>query len=391
MKVLKFAINLVVAPLLLVLLCALAVFMIMGKKSPPAVPQKEVVISVAVSEVAPETANPTLETFGTTQSYFNTSVSSQVGGEIVEVSPAFEVGSSVEKGDWLAKINPADFEAALASRQAALASAQTALAEEETRSLLAREDWLAAGRSISEANDLTLRKPQLAAAKANVDSARAAVDQAKLDLERTTLRAPFAAIVNQRSASLGDVVSRGAKLGALIARERIQVRLPLTPSQASRVKLPNFGDKTSSLLATLTTPSIPNASWTATLNRVEPMIDPKNQSVYLIGEIENPFEDPNAFLPVGAFVSAEIHGAPIENVYRFAEASVVEDAFVWVVDEQSKLAKQPVEIVFSQRGQILTRIDSPLMPPPFKVLTLPLASLQEGQSVTAVQNTASSN
>lgn len=391
MKALKLAINLVVAPFILLLLCALAVIWVKGKKSPPAVPQKEVVISVAVSEVAPETASPTLETFGNTQSYFNTSVSSQVGGEIIEVSPSFEVGSSIEKGAWLAKINPADFEAALASRQAALASAQTALAEEETRSLLAREDWLAAGRSISQANDLTLRKPQLAAAKANVDSARAAVDQAKLDLERTTLRAPFTAIVNQRSISLGDVVSRGAKLGSLIARERIQVRLPLTPNQASRVKLPNFGDANSSLLATLTTPSIPNASWTATLTRVEPIIDPKNQSIYLVGEIENPFEDPDAFLPVGAFVRAEIHGAPIENVYRFPEASVVEDAFVWVVDEQSKLAKQAVEIVFSQQGQILTRIDSPLSPPPFQVLTLPLASLQEGQSVTAVQKTASSN
>lgn len=388
MKTAKIVVNLVVAPIVLVTFVVLAGLMIKSKKAPPSVPKKEVVISVSIRDIAPETITPLVRTFGTTQSYYSTLVSSQVNGEIVEISSKFESGGSLSKGEWLAKINPVDFESALAARKAALANAITALAEEETRSLLAKEDWLAAGKQLSDATDLTLRKPQLSAAKASVESARAAVQQAELDLARTVIRAPFDALVETRSASLGDVVTRGAGLGSLISRERIQVRLPLTPNQASRLKLPSFGQGDTSLSATVSTPSIPGISWKATINRVEPVIDTKNQSVYLVGEIEDPFEDPNAFLPVGAFVNAAISAEPIQNAYNFPEVAVIDDAFVWVVSPENTLAKQPVEIVFTQDGQILTHIDAPLYSPPLRVLELPLASFREGQPVTPISSQA---
>ncbi|EDY84777.1 efflux transporter, RND family, MFP subunit [Verrucomicrobiia bacterium DG1235] len=387
----KFTINIVAAPLVIALCAFIAVSLVKSKKGPPIIPKKEVVISVAVNLAQPETVTPIIQSFGNTQSYFNTSISSQINGEIIEISPAFEVGASVDKGQWLAKINRADFEANLASRQAAYATARTAYAEEQTRSLLAEEDWLAAGRELSEASDLTLRKPQLEAAKAAVESAQAAVAQAELDLERTSIRAPFDAIVNQRSASPGNVVSRGADLGSLIARDRIQVRLPLTPSQASRLTLPSFDSEASNLHATLTTPTLPGIEWDALITRVEPLIDPKNQSVYLVGEIKNPFENPDAFLPVGAFVNAAIRANPMEDVFKFPESAVVEDAFVWIVSPDNTLAKQPITIAFSQDGQIYARILEPLYNLPLKVLSLPLASLKSGQKVIAVLPDATSN
>ncbi|MBK1878840.1 efflux RND transporter periplasmic adaptor subunit [Pelagicoccus mobilis] len=384
MKNTKLIINLIGAPVLLVVMVALAVLMVKGRKAPPTFPKKEVVISVVVNEASPQTVTPVVQTFGTTQSYYSTLVSSQVGGEIIEMSPDFEVGNSLAKGDWLVKINPADFEANLASRRAALANAITALAEEETRSLLAKEDWLSAGKALSQATDLTLRKPQLAAAKAAVQSAKSAVAQAELDLERTTIVAPFDAIVDKRTASLGDVVSRGAGLGSILARERIQVRVPITPSQAARLRLPHFGENNDPLSATLTSPTIPNAEWEASIGRVEPLIDPRNQSVYLVGDIEDPFENQRAFLPVGAFVNVSISAEPINEVFTFREAAVVEDAFVWVVSPDSTLAKQEIDIVFTQEGQILAKIESPKFPFPLQALELPLASLKEGQKVKAI-------
>lgn len=384
MNIVKFLINLIVAPVVL-LFCGLIAFtLVKSKKAPPIVPKKEVVISVAVSHATPETVTPTIQSYGNTQSYFTTSISSQINGEIVEVSPAFEVGSSVAKGDWLIKINPADFQANLASRQASYATAQTALAEEETRGLLAKEDWLAAGRPLSEANDLTLRKPQLAAAKASAASAKAAVDQAQLDLERTTIRAPFDAIVDARSASPGNVASRGAALGSLIASDKIQIRLPLTPNQAARLKLPKTsGD---SLQAVLTAPTLPGTQWDARITRVDPLIDPKNQSIYLVGEVEAPFAQQNAFLPVGAFVNATISALPMQGVYSFPESAVVEDAYVWVVSPEGTLAQQPLEIAFTQNAQIYARIADPLYSLPLKVLDLPLASLKAGQKVIAEES-----
>lgn len=382
MNIVKFLINLLVAPLLLVLCGVIAFMMVKSKKAPPIVPKKEVVISVAVSHATPQTLTPTIQSFGNTQSSFNTAISSQINGEIIAVSPLFEVGNAVSKGEWLVKINPADYQANLASRQASYATAQTALAEEETRTILAKEDWLAAGRPLSEANDLTLRTPQLTAAKANAASAKAAVAQAQLDLERTTLRAPFDAIIDSRSASPGNVASRGAALGSLIASEKIQVRLPLTPNQAARLELPN-SPTSEALTAILTAPTIPGAQWQAKITRVEPLIDPRNQSIYLVGEVEAPFADRTAFLPVGAFVNASISASPISEVYQFPESAVVEDAFVWVVSPDDTLSKQPLEIAFSQNAQIYAHIPDPLYSLPLKVLDLPLASLKAGQKVVA--------
>lgn len=386
MKNARLITNLVAAPLLLVACFAIAMLMVKSRKTRPPTPQQEVVITVTYLPSDERTVTPTINSFGNTQSYFSTSLSSQVGGEIIEISPKFEVGNSIKSGEWLVKINPADYQANLATQQAALANAKRELAEEETRSRLAKEDWLTAGRSLEEANDLTLRKPQLEAAKASIESAAAAVDKAKLDLERTIIRTPFDAVIDRREASPGDILTRGGPIGSLIARERIQVRLPLTPSQASRLTLPRFGESSSALSAILTTPSLPQVEWRATINRVEPQIDPRNQSIYLVGEVMRPFDNPEAFLPVGAFVDASISGAPIEGIHVLPEASIVDDAFAWVVSPENLLAKQPIEIVFSQNGQILARIDEPLFALPLKVLDLPLASLRVEQKVKPVQS-----
>lgn len=384
MRTSRLIVNILGAPIVFAFLVGIAILLVKSRKGPPLFPPKDIVVNVATMDSVAQTVTPRIQTFGTTQAYLSAALSAQVGGEILEISPSFEAGNPVTKDEWLVRINPADYQATLANRQAALATARQTLAQEEIRSKLAEEDWLAAGRELANASDLTLRKPQLRAALAAVASAQAALDQANIDLERTTLRAPFDAIVSNRSASPGNVLTRGSPIGTLISKERIQVRLPITPSQAARIKLPR-GKNATPLQATLTTPSLPGESWTASVNRVEPAVDPKNQTLYLVGDIESPFEDPDAFLPVGAFVDAEITGQPIEGVHPLPEAAIVEDSFVWAVSPENTLIKQPISIVFSQSGKILASIENPVVEPPLQVLTLPLASFSEGQKVAAVK------
>ena len=385
MKVIKQLIKFLAAPLFIIVVALfISKIMIGSKKARPPVPRAEVSTRVAVMNSAPETVNPKLDTFGNTEAYLTAALSSQVSGEIMRIAPNFKTGKAVSKGDWLVDINRADYEATLASREATLATAQQALADEETRSQLAADDWIASGRDIVDASDFTLRKPQLTAARANVKSAQAAVQQAKLDLERTTLRAPFDAIIASRNTSPGNVVMMGTILGNLFARERIQVRLPITPSQATNITLPHFDSASTSLTATLTTPTLSGVQWKATINRSEPSVDPKNQTVYLIGEVEKPFENPNAFLPIGAFVNAIIEGNALENVHTFPEVAVVDDAFVWVVQPDNTLAKQPIDILFSQDNTILTRIEEPVYNIPLTVVSRPLASFKVGQPVIPV-------
>ena len=379
----KKILNLLLAPLILLVAVGLIVMLVKSRKTPP--PRKPVVAvpRVVIVESEPADAVPKISTYGNVRAYHETEVSGLAGGRIEAIAPDFDPGRAVKAGDLLAKIEEADYKSALAGRESALAAAKQTLADEETRSRIASEDWEASGRKLEDAPEFTLRKPQLASARAAVDAAQAAVEQALLDLERTSIRAPFNAIVQTRTASPGDVVTAGAPLGSLIARDKAELRLPLAPEQASRLALPLafVSSETKALHATLRDPNRPKLSWDAQVTRTEAAVDQKNQVLYIIAEIPRPFDDPESFLPVGTFVTAELDGAKLENVHRLPDAALIDDSYVWIVDPDAHLRRQPVERVSSGDGDFLARIAEPVAPLPLRVVTQPLASFREGNTV----------
>ena len=82
----------------------------------------------------------------------------------------------------------------LLQRQSELRQASADIELELGRQDLAKKDYKELEGTISsEYKTLVLREPQLNTARARVESAQAAVRRAELDLERTRIRAPFAA------------------------------------------------------------------------------------------------------------------------------------------------------------------------------------------------------
>lgn len=71
--------------------------------------------------------------------------------------------------------------------------------------------------------DLVLRQPQLRTAEARVASAEAAVEQAKLDLQRTSIKAPFTLQVIERLIDVGSQVAPGDDLGRLVGIEEFWI------------------------------------------------------------------------------------------------------------------------------------------------------------------------
>ncbi|WP_193214676.1 efflux RND transporter periplasmic adaptor subunit [Luteolibacter marinus] len=379
----KKAFNLLFAPLVVVLAFAGIQALVKARKDPPprvppvAVPHVTVIVS------KPEDAVPTVSSFGNVRAYYATTVSGQVGGKVESVAGNFEAGRAVAAGDVLAKIEDADFRAALSEREAAVSAAEQALADEEARSAIAREDWLASGREIDAAPAFTLRVPQLKAARAALEAAESAAGQARLDLERTGIRAPFDAIVESRDVSPGNVVAAGASLGTLISREKVEVRLPITPEQAARLDLPlAFVDGSGPpLSAVLKSPARPGGEWRATITRTEAAMDERNQVLYVIAEVPRPFDSGEGFLPVGTFVTAELAGATLPGVHRLPDTALVEDDHVWIVDASGKLRRQQVERLFSADGSFLARLVDPAAAPPLRVVVRPLASFRDGGDV----------
>lgn len=374
--------NVLLLPVIVLVAFLIVKMMIASKPERQTRTPPPVIPSVRYVETTPSNFTPTLWSYGNVRSYYDANISSQVNGEVLIIDPNFNAGNSVNKGDRLVEIDPANYRAAVAQAEANLATTQQALIEEIIRSELAAQDWIESGRKIEDATDLTLRKPQLGAAQAAVDSAQASLDKAQIDLKNTQIRAPFDAIVQSRDTSPGNYVNTGTSLGSLISKERAQVRLPLTPQQLQRIDLPQSHSETE-LSAILSSPTQPNTEWVAKITRTEPSVDQQNQVIYVIGEIEEPFKNEQAFLPVGAFVDARIAGKPIRGAHLIPQTALVEDQFVWVVRDDNTLSKTAVTRVVAEEQSFVIRFNE-MNERSFKVATRPLASFVEGQPVKPI-------
>lgn len=346
------------------------------KRPPVIIPQVDVITVKQQDHQSP------VLSYGTVQSYFETNITAQVSAKIVAIYDAFQVGVAVKKGTILAKLDPTDFEVALAQQKANLTVAKRTLAEEKIRAKQAAEDWLASGRKLSSASDFVLRKPQLAAAQADIDSIGAAVEKAQADLDRTILRAPFEAIVSARSASLGNFATPQVTLGSLVATERAEVRLPLTAEQATRVLPPAQGNTLSQAIdITLTNPSLPDHQWPAKLTRVEPLLDAQSQVLYVIAEINRPFTATKHPLSIGTFVNATIPGKTISAAYKIPEAALINDAYIWGLDKENKLMRLPVSRLHSDKAHAFVRLQQEPSASSLRIVSRPLTNFRQGMEV----------
>jgi multidrug efflux pump subunit AcrA (membrane-fusion protein) len=181
-------------------------------------PQPRPVKEVHLQEVKVVLANPhtqavNVNTQGNVEPRRQIDVISQVAGTIVQVSPQFASGGFFAKGSELVQIDPRDYQVALARANAALLEAEKLVAGERGLARQAAREWRDLGNG--DANDLFLRKPQLAAAEAQVAAAKAERDHARLNVERTQITLPFAGRVRNTWVDLGQFVGMGTKIATV--------------------------------------------------------------------------------------------------------------------------------------------------------------------------------
>ncbi|MGJ8655244.1 MAG: efflux RND transporter periplasmic adaptor subunit [Akkermansiaceae bacterium] len=373
----NFIIRVVVSFALLFGAYELGQWLISGKEEPKG--KKPVVVIPTVTTLRIDKSNhqPEVVSYGNVQSYFETNLTSEVEGKIILVSKNFRVGKMVQEGEVLAMIDDTDYQAALATQKANLILQERNLAEEEVRSQQASEDWVASGRKLTTASSYVLRKPQLAAAESNIDSAKAAVKKAEADLERTKIVAPYAAIVTERVAALGNFANDNTSLGRLVATEKAEVRVPLTAEQMNQVQ---FSDKEKTVLK-LTMPSKSGLSWDAELSSLDPTIDTQNQVSYAIATVNDPYKSLEKTLPIGSFVNVALPAKEIKDAYKIPEAALVNDQFFWIVGEDDKLVKIEAERIQSSEGYAYVTAKSDLAGSEIQLVSRPLSTFRSGSQV----------
>lgn len=353
----------IILPIVILVAGVIAFIGFSSLKTPPEVKADvENIPIVAVENIVVTPITLHVNSYGIVKPKYETSLVAQVNGEIVELNAVFVRGGFVKKGQLLARIDPNDYHAALIDAQANMASARATLEKEVAQGKVAEREWnLITDTSPTE---LSLRKPQLAQELARVKSAQAAVLRAERNLQRTEIKAPYDAMIENRMIGLGSFVSVGTQIGKLLGTAIAEVRLPVADNQLqylidqghnARVKL-------------VGTYAGKNVEWLANIARSEGVIDNISRMTYLVAEIQNPYllpenladkngtgnTDVSNIVPLrfGAYVKAEILGMKIENASILPRYLVVGDK-VALLDSDSKLHYATIDIVRQQGADVV--------------------------------------
>jgi RND family efflux transporter MFP subunit len=180
-------------------------------------------------------------------------VSSKVTGKVVQV--ILEEGQRVEAGDVIARLDDANWKAALAQSNAQLqqaeanvASAQTALDDAKPifeRSQKQKDAAVISAQSFDESHaQFNVARNNLLVAQRGLEAARAGVEVAQRNLDDTVIRAPFAGIVTEKAAQPGEMVSpisagggfTRTGIGTIVDMESLEVEVDVSENFINRVR-----------------------------------------------------------------------------------------------------------------------------------------------------------
>ena len=303
---------------------------------------------------------------GTVRPDAEVDIAPQVGGQIVWVEPGFRSGGRVQAGRTIFRIEEADYLYRVQEAEANLAARRVALLEEQEQSAIARAEYERYSSRQGDAaarvgvSPLTLREPQLEAARAELKRAEALLADARLALSRTKVTAPLDGYVREESVNVGQIVMAGQTVGRLFASDAVEVVVSLSDSDAALI--PGLweleaGDGEQGVQALVAARyGAGKYAWKGYVDRGETFVDELTRTIDVIVRVPDPF---SAGIPVGAsaaaggspplllgeFVKVEITGLALENFFRAPRAALQPDNELWVVKPGGKVSIVPVHVL----------------------------------------------
>jgi len=302
---------------------------------------------------------------GTVRPRAETAVAAEVPGKIVWVSDNMQSGAHVSRGELLVRIDPSDYRNRVEQARADVAAQEVALLQAREESRLAPEEYeqfrareASRGLDRSTPSPLTLRRPQLDAARAQLDRARALLADAELALSRTDVRAPFDGRVRDETANVGAFVGAGQSVGRVYASDAVEVVVPVTDDDA--LQIPGLwslragsGDR-SVPAAVVTEYDRKRFEWDGWVDRAETALDEQTRTIDVIVIVPDPFRPGRprdsgavAALPpllVGEFATVEIQGDTADH-FVLPRPALRPGGEVWAVDDAARIRIVSVDVL----------------------------------------------
>ena len=192
--------------------------------------QKAPASPVIVETAQRDTFSATLWVSGTVISQNDARIAAETDGRITWVA---DVGSRIEQGEAIARIDAEDLRLDLADSEAQLASLKSQLKYRD--SSLQRLQKLAASNNAA-ATQLDEAQSQLDMTRQEIKRAEVAIAQIKRRIKQAEVLAPFPGIVVERVVQVGEFVSRGAQVARLVDTEHREIRAQAPLSVAGWIR-----------------------------------------------------------------------------------------------------------------------------------------------------------
>ncbi len=270
------------------------------------------------------------------------SVSSKILGRLAWVGVT--EGSRMRAGDVIARLESADYEAAVNAAHSQIAQIQAEI--EQARRDLKRSQALRTQNVLSDA-DLENAQTKLDVLVAQEGAARAQVSLAQANFENTRVRAPFSGTVLRKDAEVGEIVAPSSAGGGL-TRTAIVTMADLTTLEVEvDVNEAYIAQIRNQQTARITLDAYPDTSFAGAVRQVVPTADRQKATVLVKVSILD--RDARILPEMGAKVVFDAQGASSAAAPRrvyVPQAAVTQagsQASVWLV-ENGVVRRQNVDV-----------------------------------------------
>ncbi len=356
---------------------------------------QEQVFTARLLSVRPETVTPVMEAFGTVESRRRLELRAGSSGRITYLDEAVHEGGRVVAGQVLARIDQAPALAERDTQTAALEDARASLEDARLSVAIARDDLTAAEvqaelrkAAVQRQHDLAARglgtsaeretaelaassaeqavlsrksalkqaEREVLAAEITVRRTEIALREAERELEQTEVTARFDGRVTAVTAVEGGLVAENEKLGEVIDAEALEVALPLSLQQYTR--LAGAEGRISGIAATVVLDgSDGRITVPAVLDRSAAAVAEGSAGRVVYAAVA---EGSDRLRP-GDFVTVEIDEPPLNNAARIPAAAVGADGAVLVADAEGRLSAYPVTVLRRQRDDVIVAVPADLV------------------------------
>ena len=308
--------------------------------------------AVGVVKVSPGDVGLLTELPGRTEASRMAQVRARATG--ILTARSFEEGSDVKAGQLLFSIDPAPYQAALASAQAQLARAEGTLMQAQANADRAKP--LLDAKAISEQESINAQAARKQA-EAEVAAARAAVQTAQLNLSYASVTAPIAGRIGRAQVTEGALVGQGEATPLALIQQVDPIYVNFTQPAADvlrlRAAIARGQFKKAGPDAAAVTLHLEDGSTHAPAGKLlfsDLSVDPTTGQITLRAIVPNPKK---TLLP-GLFVRVRVEQAQAPGAMLLPQQAVARSPqgdTVRVVGEDGMVDQRPVKVGPARDGQ----------------------------------------